>query len=144
MEVGQRVTAGTILAKVVQPTHLKAALLIAETQAKDILIGQKAEIDTHNGVIPGRVIRIDPAVQNGTRTVDVKLEGELPKGAVPTLSVDGTIEIERLDDVVYVGRPAFGQPNSTVSLFKVVDGGKGAVRVQVKMGRSSRSRSSKG
>ncbi len=137
VEVGQRVTAGTILAKVVQPTHLKAALLIAETQAKDILIGQKAEIDTHNGVIPGRVIRIDPAVQNGTRTVDVKLEGELPKGAVPTLSVDGTIEIERLDDVVYVGRPAFGQPNSAVSLFKVVEGGKGAVRVQVKMGRSS-------
>ncbi len=137
VEVGQRVTAGTILAKVVQPAHLKAALLIAETQAKDILIGQKAEIDTHNGVIPGRVIRIDPAVQNGTRTVDVKLEGELPKGAVPTLSVDGTIEIERLDDVVYVGRPAFGQPNSAVSLFKVVEGGKGAVRVQVKMGRSS-------
>lgn len=137
VEVGQRVTAGTILAKVVQPTRLKAALLIAETQAKDIQIGQVASIDTHNGVIPGRVIRIDPAVQNGTRTVDVKLEGELPKGAVPTLSVDGTIEIERLDDVVYVGRPAFGQPNSTVSLFKVVDSGKGAVRVQVKMGRSS-------
>ena len=137
LEVGQQVPVGTILAKVVQPTKLKAALLIAETQAKDILIGQKASIDTHNGVIPGRVIRIDPAVQNGTRTVDVKLEGPLPKGAVPTLSVDGTIEIEHLDDVVYVGRPAFGQPNSMVSLFKVVDGGKGAIRVQVKMGRSS-------
>lgn len=137
VEVGQQVAAGTILAKVAQPTHLKAQLKIAETQAKDVVIGQKASIDTHNGVIPGRVTRIDPAVQNGTVTVDVALEGELPKGARPDLSVDGTIEIENLSDVLYVGRPAFGQPNSTVSLFKVVDGGKGAVRVQVKLGRSS-------
>jgi HlyD family secretion protein len=137
VEVGQQVTAGTILAKVAQPTHLKAQLKIAETQAKDIVIGQKASIDTHNGVIPGRVSRIDPAVQNGTVTVDVALEGDLPKGARPDLSVDGTIEIENLSDVLYVGRPAFGQPNSTVSLFKVVDGGKEAVRVQVKLGRSS-------
>ncbi len=137
VEVGQQVAAGTILAKVAQPTHLKAQLKIAETQAKDVVIGQKAAIDTHNGVIPGRVTRIDPAVQNGTVTVDVALEGDLPKGARPDLSVDGTIEIENLSDVLYVGRPAFGQPNSTVSLFKVVDSGKGAVRVQVKLGRSS-------
>ena len=137
VEVGQQVAAGTILAKVAQPTHLKAQLKIAETQAKDVVIGQKAAVDTHNGVIPGRVTRIDPAVQNGTVTVDVALEGDLPKGARPDLSVDGTIEIENLSDVLFVGRPAFGQPNSTVSLFKVVDGGKGAVRVQVKLGRSS-------
>lgn len=137
VEVGQQVAAGAILAKVAQPTHLKAQLKIAETQAKDVVIGQKAAIDTHNGVIPGRVTRIDPAVQNGTVTVDVALEGDLPRGARPDLSVDGTIEIENLSDVLYVGRPAFGQPNSTVSLFKVVDGGKGAVRVQVKLGRSS-------
>ncbi len=137
VEVGQRVTAGTILAKVVQPTRLKAQLKIAETQAKDVQIGQSASIDTHNGVIPGSVIRIDPAVQNGTVTVDVKLEGSLPKGARPDLSVDGTIEIVRLDDVVYVGRPAFGQPSSTVGLFRLEDGGKGATRVQVKLGRTS-------
>ena len=137
VEVGQQVAAGTILAKVAQPTRLKAQLKIAETQAKDVLIGQKASIDTHNGVIPGEVMRIDPAVQNGTVTVDVALEGTLPKGARPDLSVDGTIEIENLSEVTYVGRPAFGQPNSTVSLFKVVDSGKGAVRTQVKLGRSS-------
>ena len=137
VEEGQKVAAGTILAKVVQPTRLKAQLQIAETQAKDIQSGQVASIDTHNGVIPGHVMRIDPAAVNGTVTVDVKLEGELPKGARPALSVDGTIEIERLDDVVYVSRPAFGQPNSTVSLFKTIGGGKEAVRVQVQMGRSS-------
>ncbi len=137
VEVGQRVTAGTILAKVAQPNQLKAQLKIAETQAKDLQLGQKAEIDTHNGIIPGHVIRIDPSVQNGTRTVDVKLDGPLPPGAVPDLSVDGTIEIENLKDVEYVGRPAFGQPRSTVSLFKLVDGGKEAVRTQVKLGRAS-------
>lgn len=137
VEVGQQVTAGTILAKVAQPTRLKAQLKIAETQAKDVQIGQKASIDTHNGIIPGQVTRIDPAVQNGTVTVDVALEGDLPQGARPDLSVDGTIEIENLSDVTYVGRPAFGQPQSTVSLFKLVDGGKGAVRVQVKLGKSS-------
>jgi multidrug resistance efflux pump len=137
VEVGQQVAAGTILAKVAQPNHLKAQLKIAETQAKDIQLGQKAEIDTHNGIIPGHIIRIDPSVQNGTRTVDAKLDGPLPPGAVPDLSVDGTVEIENLKDVVYVGRPAFGQPNSTISLFKLTDGEKGGVRVQVKLGRAS-------
>jgi len=137
VEVGQRVTAGTILAKVVQPTRLKAQLKIPETQAKDVQIGQVASIDTRNGIIPGSVMRVDPAVQNGTVTVDVKLEGALPKGARPDLSVDGTIEIERLRDVLYVGRPAFGQPNSTVGIFKLEAGGKEAARVQVKLGRSS-------
>lgn len=137
VEVGQRVTAGTILAKVAQPTHLKAQLKIPETQAKDVQIGQVASVDTRNGIIPGSVMRVDPAVQNGTVTVDVKLEGALPKGARPDLSVDGTIEIERLRDVLYVGRPAFGQPNSTVGIFKLEAGGKEAARVQVKLGRSS-------
>ncbi len=137
IEVGQRVAAGTILAKVVQPTRLKAQLKVAETQAKDVQLGQAAEIDTHNGTIPGRVIRIDPAVLNGTVTVDVKLEGKLPQGARPDLSVDGTIEIVRLSDVVYVGRPAFGQPSSTVGLFRLTNKGKEAVRVQVKLGRAS-------
>lgn len=137
VEVGQRVPAGTILAKVAQQGKLKAELKIAETQAKDIQLGQKAEIDTRNGIIPGHVSRIDPAVINGTVTVDVKLEGKLPDGARPDLSVDGTIELERLADVVYVGRPVFGQANSVVSLFKIDPDGKGATRVQVKFGKSS-------
>lgn len=137
VDVGQQVAAGAILFKVTQPTQLKAALQIAETQAKDIQIGQKASIDTHNGIIPGHVIRIDPAVLNGTRTVDVKLDGPLPAGAVPQLSVEGTIEIERLSNVLYVGRPVHGDENSTVGLFKVTDGGKEAVRVQVQLGRAS-------
>jgi len=137
VDVGQQVTAGTVLFKVTQPTQLKAALQIAETQAKDIQIGQKASIDTHNGIIPGHVIRIDPAVLNGTRTVDVKLDGALPAGAVPQLSVEGTIEIERLSNVLYVGRPVHGDENSTVGLFKITDGGKEAVRVQVQFGRAS-------
>lgn len=137
VEVGQRVTVGTLLAKVAQPWKLKADLKIAETQAKDIQLGQIAAIDTRNGIIPGRVWRIDPAVINGTRTVDVKLEGDLPPGAVPDLSVDGTIELERLDNVVYVGRPVFGQANSLVSLFKFDPETKEAARVQVKLGRSS-------
>jgi HlyD family secretion protein len=137
VEVGQQVTAGTILAKVAQPNKLKAELKIPETQAKDVLIGQDASVDTRNGIIAGRVERIDPAVINGTVTVDVKLEGELPKGARPDLSVEGTIEIENLKDVVYVGRPAFGQPNSTVGIFKLDEEGNGASRVQVKLGRSS-------
>lgn len=137
VQVGQRVSPGTNLAIVVQPEKLKAQLRIPETQAKDILIGQTAEIDTRNGIIPGRVSRIDPAVQDGTVAVDVKLEGELPRGARPDLSVDGTIELERLSDVVYVGRPAFGQPNTRVSLFKLVKDGKEAVRVQVRLGRTS-------
>ncbi len=137
IEVGQRVTTGTILAKVVQPWKLKAELKIAETQAKDITIGQIASIDTRNGVVPGKVSRIDPAVQNGTVTVDVRLEGELPQGARPDLSVDGTVELERLNDVLYVGRPVIGQPNSTVSLFKLDPQTKEANRTTVRLGRSS-------
>lgn len=137
VEVGQRVTPGTLLAKVAQPWKLKADLKIPETQAKDIQIGQIATIDTRNGIIPGRVSRIDPAVINGTVTVDVKLEGELPPGARPDLSVDGTIELERLDDVLYVGRPVYGQPNTTVGMFKLTPDGKEARRVQVKLGRTS-------
>jgi HlyD family secretion protein len=136
-QVGQRVAPGTNLAIVVQPEKLKAQLRISETQAKDIQIGQKAEIDTRNGIIPGRVSRIDPAVQDGTVAVDVRLEGELPRGARPDLSVDGTIELERLSEVVYVGRPAFGQQDTRVGLFKLVKGGNEAVRVQVRLGRSS-------
>jgi HlyD family secretion protein len=137
VDVGQQVTQGTVLLKVAQPTQLKAALQIAETQAKDLQVGQTALIDTHNGVIPGHVIRIDPAVLNGTRTVDVKLDGALPPGAVPQLSVEGTIEIEHLKDVLYVGRPVHGDAESTVGLFKLVDGGKEAVRVSVALGRAS-------
>ncbi len=137
VEVGQKVTMGTVLARVAQPTHLKAQLKIAETQAKDIVIGQKASIDTHNGIIAGHVTRIDPAVQNGTVTVDVGLDGALPTGARPDLSVEGTVEIERLADILFVGRPVHGEANSTVGLFKVVDDGKEASRVQVQLGRSS-------
>jgi HlyD family secretion protein len=137
VEVGQKVTMGTVLARVAQPTHLKAQLKIAETQAKDISIGQKASVDTHNGIIAGHVTRIDPAVQNGTVTVDVGLEGALPSGARPDLSVEGTVEIERLADILFVGRPVHGEANSTVGLFKVVDDGKEATRVQVQLGRSS-------
>jgi HlyD family secretion protein len=137
LTIGQSVTVGTMLAKVVEPNQLKAELKIAETQARDIQIGQPASVDTHNGVIQGTVSRIDPAVQNGTVTVDVKLSGEMPPGARPDLSVDGTIDLERLADVLYVGRPAFGDENSTVSLFKVDLDGKGAVRVPVKVGRAS-------
>jgi HlyD family secretion protein len=137
VEVGQKVTQGTVLARVAQPTHLKAALKIAETQAKDIQIGQKASVDTHNGIIAGHVMRIDPAVVNGTVTVDVALDGELPTGARPDLSVEGTVEIERLADVLYVGRPVHGEANSTVGLFKVIDDGADATRVQVELGRTS-------
>ena len=137
VEVGQRAAAGTILAKVAQPAHLKAQLKIAETQAKDVQLGQKASIDTHNGAIAGHVIRIDPSVINGTRTVDVKLDDPLPPGAVPDLSVDGTITIERLSDALYVGRPTMGQANSKITLFKLVNGGKEAVRVPVTLGRAS-------
>jgi HlyD family secretion protein len=137
VEVGQKVTMGTVLARVAQPTHLKAQLKIAETQAKDISIGQKASVDTHNGIIAGHVTRIDPAVQNGTVTVDVGLDGVLPPGARPDLSVEGTVEIERLADILFVGRPVHGEANSTVGLFKVVDDGKEAARVQVQLGRSS-------
>jgi HlyD family secretion protein len=137
VEVGQQVAPGTNLARVANPSRLKAEIKIAETQAKDIQIGQKAEVDTRNGVVEGRVARIDPSVQNGTRTVDVTLTGELPKGAVPDLSVDGTIELERLLDVLYMGRPAFGQEQSVVGLFKIGGDGVNAERTQVKLGRSS-------
>ena len=137
LQVGQRVTPGTILAKVAQPEKLKAEMKIAETQAKDILIGQLAVIDTRNGTVDGRVSRIDPAVVNGTVTVDVRLEGKLPDGARPDLSVDGYVEIERLNEVVFVGRPVFGQPNSLVTLFRFDPATKEANRVQVKLGRTS-------
>jgi HlyD family secretion protein len=137
VQVGQHVTAGTSVAEVVQTDKLKAALNIAETQAHDIQLGQPAEIDTHNGIVSGHVTRIDPGVLNGTRVVDVTLDGALPPGAVPQLSVDGTIDLERMKDVLHVGRPAFGNENSTISLFKVDPDGKGAVRVPVKVGRAS-------
>jgi len=137
LQVGQHVTAGTSVAEVIQLDKLKAALQIAETQARDIQIGQPASIDTHNGIIPGHVTRIDPSVVNGTRTVDVMLDGPLPPGAVPQLSVDGTIDLERMTDVLYVGRPALGNENSTLSLFKIDPDGKGATRVPVKVGRAS-------
>jgi HlyD family secretion protein len=137
VEVGQRVTPGTPLAKVAQPEKLKAVVKVAETQAKDILPGQKATVDTRNGVIDGHVARVDPAAQQGTVTVDIALDGALPKGARPELSVDGTIELELLEDVLYVGRPAQGQAESMVGLFRLEEGGKEASRVTVKLGRAS-------
>jgi len=137
LQVGQHVVPGTMLAKVAQPEHLKAELKIAETQARDIQIGQPASVDTHNGVISGKVMRIDPAVQNGTVTVDVHLDSELPKGARPDLSVDGTIDLDRLGNVLFVGRPAFGNEESTISLFRLDPDGRGATRVPVKVGRAS-------
>lgn len=137
LQVGQHVLPGTMLARVVQPNHLKAELKVPETQARDVQIGQPALVDTHNGTISGTVMRVDPAVQNGTVTVDVNLSGDLPKGARPDLSVDGTVDLEQLNDVLYVGRPAFGQENSTISLFKLDPDSKGAVRVPVKVGRAS-------
>ena len=137
LQVGQHVLPGTMLAKVIQPNHLIAELKIAETQARDVQIGQPSMVDTHNGTVSGTVMRVDPAVQNGTVTVDVQLTGELPKGARPDLSVDGTVDLENLNNVLYVGRPAFGQESSTISLFKLDSDGKGAVRVPVKVGRAS-------
>jgi len=137
VDVGQQVAPGANLARVANPGRLKAEIKIAETQAKDVQIGQIAQVDTRNGIVTGRVMRIDPSVQNGTRTVDVSLEGDLPKGAVPDLSVDGTVELERLNDVLFVGRPAFGQEQSTVGIFKVDATGAEASRVQVTLGRSS-------
>jgi HlyD family secretion protein len=136
VEEGQTVGPGTNLARVANPTRLKAEVRIAETQTKDIRIGQEAEVDTRNGIIKGRVIRIDPAATGGTVGVDISLDGELPPGARPDLSVDGTITLERLPDVIKVGRPAFGQENGKVSLFKL-DGNGEAHRVQVILGRSS-------
>lgn len=136
VEVGQQVQPGANLARVANPRTLKAELRIPETQTKDLTIGLLASIDTRNGIVEGRVARIDPAAQNGTVGVDVTLTGALPPGARPDLSVDGTVELERLNDVVFVGRPAFGQENSTVGLFKLTEGGE-AVRVSVQLGRSS-------
>ncbi len=137
VEVGQRVAAGTILAKVADPKKLKAVLQIAETQMKDVRVGLDATIDTRNGIVPGRVIRIDPAAQNGTVGVDVALLGPLPPSARAELSVDGTIEIERVPDLVYVDRPVSGEPDTTIGLFKIDPEGKGASRVNVKLGRAS-------
>ncbi len=137
LAVGQHVTMGTMLAEVEQPGQLKAQLKIPETQARDIELGQPASIDTHNGIADGTVTRIDPAVVNGTVTVDVRLVGKIPDGARKDLSVDGTIDLERLKDVLYVGRPAFGNEESTISLFRMDPDGKGAVRVPVKVGRAS-------
>jgi HlyD family secretion protein len=137
LQLGQQLAAGAPVARVADPAKLKAAIKIAETEAKDVLLDQKASIDTRNGIIPGHVIRVDPAVENGTVTVDVALDGPLPNGARPDLSVDGTIELERLENVLYVGRPAQGQPDSQMGLFKLVDNGRMAVRVPVKLGRTS-------
>jgi HlyD family secretion protein len=137
LQVGQRAKPGDVLAKVAQPWKLMARLQIAETQAKDIMIGQHASVDTRNGIVPGHVTRIDASIVNGTRTVDCKLDGKLPPGAVPDLSVDGTVQIENLANVVFVGRPVFGQPSSTASVFKIDADGQGAERVTVKFGRAS-------
>jgi len=136
-QVGEHLAPGVTLAKVVQPNQLKASLKIPETQAREIELGQAATIDTHNGLISGRVQRIDPAVQNGTVTLDVELTGTLPGGARPDLSVDGTIDLERMTDVFYVGRPTTGGENSTQSLFKLDVDGKGATRIKVHLGRAS-------
>jgi HlyD family secretion protein len=137
LQIGQQLAVGALVARVANPTRLKAAVKIAETQAKDVQLDQKAEIDTRNGVIPGHVVRIDPAVENGTVTVDIALDAPLPKGARPDLSVDGTITLERLENVRHVGRPVNGQAESEASLFKLVNNGREAVRVPVKLGRSS-------
>jgi HlyD family secretion protein len=137
VEVGQRVAPGTNLARISQPERLKAVVRIPETQARDVQIGQAASIDTRNGFVAGRVKRIDPAVQNGTVTVDVSLDGALPRGARPDLTVDGTIELEKLASVLHVGRPAQGQPESTVTLFRIVAGTSEAQRVKVELGRAS-------
>jgi HlyD family secretion protein len=137
LQVGQRVKVGDILAKVAQPWKLMARLQIAETQAKDIVLGQKAQIDTRNGIVPGHVTRIDASIVNGTRTVDCKLDGQLPAGAVPDLTVDGNIELERLANVLYVNRPASSQPNSSATLFRIEPDGKEASRIPVRFGRAS-------
>jgi len=137
VEVGQQVTPGTNLVRVADPSHLKATVQIPETHAKDITLGQKATIDTHNGTAEGHVSRVDAAVVNGTVAVDVSFDGWLPAGARPDLSVDGTIEIERLPNILYVGRPVQGQPNSKVGLFRILNGGAEAIRVSVDLGRTS-------
>ncbi|MEZ5333165.1 MAG: HlyD family efflux transporter periplasmic adaptor subunit [Thermoanaerobaculia bacterium] len=137
VEVGERVQSGANLARVARPDHLMAELRIPETQAKDVALDQRVDVDTRNGVVPGRVRRIDPAVQNGTVTVEIELTGALPSGARPDLSVDGTILIERLEDALYVGRPAYGQADSTITLFKLSPDGETATRTTVRLGRAS-------
>ena len=137
VDVGQHVTPGTNLARVADPKKLKAEIKIAETQAKDVVIGQTASVDTRNGVVTGHVSRVDPSVQNGTVTVDVQFDGLLPDGARPDLSVDGTVELENLKNVLYVGRPVHGASQSTISLFRLTPDGSEAVRTNVKLGRSS-------
>ena len=137
VEEGQRIELGTNVARVARPDELQAELRVPETQARDVLIGQAVEVDTRNGIIQGRVVRIDPAVQAGTVQVDVELFGPMPRGARPDLSVDGAIEIERLPDAVFTGRPGYGQANSTISMFKLMDSGRYAMRVPVEIGRSS-------
>jgi HlyD family secretion protein len=137
VEEGQRVTLGANIARVARPDELQAELRVPETQARDVQHGQLVRVDTRNGIVEGRVTRIDPAVQGGTVQVDVELTGALPRGARPDLSVDGTIEIERLSQVLFTGRPAYGQPNSTISLFKLLEDGRHAVRVPVEIGRTS-------
>ena len=137
LQLGQQVAAGAPIARVANPAKLKAQIKIPETQAKDVLLDQEAEIDTRNGIAHGHIVRVDPAVQDGTITVDVTLDEALPKGARPDLTVDGTIEIERLENVMHVGRPVQGQEDSEVSLFKLTDNGTAAIRVPVKLGKSS-------
>ena len=137
LQLGQRVSPNATLAKVVVPTRLKAEIRIAETLARDVARGQNVEVDTRNGLVAGRVVRVDPAVQNGTVLVEVTLEGVLPKGARPDLSVEGTIELERLSQVLHVGRPVQAQPDTTVGLYKLIEGGRFAIRVPARLGRSS-------
>lgn len=137
VQVGQRVTPGTVLAQVARPEKLKAELRIPETQAKDLQVGQRVRVDTRNGIVPGRVIRIAPTAREGAVIVDVALEGALPRGARPDLQVDGTIEIERMNDVLFISRPAYGEANSTIELFKLTEDGEEAERVPVQIGRSS-------
>jgi multidrug efflux pump subunit AcrA (membrane-fusion protein) len=137
LQLGQWVVPGTILAKIVQPGKLKAVIRIPETQAPGLAIGQKAVVDTRNGLVAGHVIRMDPAAQEGTVTVDIALDSTPPAGARPDISVDATITIERLSNVLYTGRPGYGQPNSTIGMFKLVEGGHYAVRIPVKLGSTS-------
>jgi multidrug efflux pump subunit AcrA (membrane-fusion protein) len=137
LELGQWVTPGTVLAKVVKPERLKAELRIAETQARDIQLGQRAEVDTRNGLVEGVVARVAPAASQGTVGVEVRLTGELPRGARPDLTVEGTVELERLGEVLSMGRPAGAQPHATVTLFKLVQGSDEAVRIPVRLGRGS-------
>jgi HlyD family secretion protein len=137
LEIGQWVMPGQTLARVVEPERLMAVLRVPETQARDVSVGQPVSVDTRNGIVPGHVRRVDPAVQQGAVAVEVALDGALPRGARPDLSIEGTIQVDRVGETLFMGRPAYGQANSLVSVWKVVDGGKGAVRVPVRLGLSS-------